>query len=351
MEDVNMNATVQADDMPEGWTMQAPGKDEIEAAAERIASRCAVTPLLESHRLNQQLQGRLLVKAEGLQHTGSFKLRGAMNRIAQMTADELARGVIAFSSGNHGQAVSAAALHFGTAALIVMPSDASEVKVAKTRSLGAEVVFYDKASEDREEVAGKLAQARGFVLVPPYDDRRIVAGAATLGVETIVQATGLGLSLDSMVIGCSGGGLAAGCALAIANYSPNTDLIAVEPVEFDDTARSLREGRRVRNRRDARSICDALQSPMPGILTFAINRHAINQCLTVTDAEVVNAMTVAAREFGLFVEPGAAVGLAAILSGRYTIQNKTVAIAFSGSNVDVSTYCRLLSDAENNQMN
>ncbi|RJT26316.1 threonine/serine dehydratase [Mesorhizobium waimense] len=330
----------------DSWALEAPDLDEIEAAIGNVATLCNVTPVLESAALNKRLNGRLLVKAEGLQRTGSFKLRGAVNRITQLNEGECRRGVIAFSSGNHGQAVAAAAKHFGIHALIVMPSDVSPLKLRKTTELGAEVVFYNKATQDREEVTARIVKSRGLVLVPPYDDRRIVAGAATLGLELLRQVASLGTSLDALVVNCSGGGLTAGCALARNALSPSTALIACEPEAFDDTARSLKLGTRVRNDLAAQSICDALQSPMPGQLTFKINREAIDECITVTDAEVIDAMAVASEEFGLVVEPGGAASLAAVLSGKVSIADKVVGITFSGSNIDRESFVKLLSRLE-----
>ena len=317
--------------------MKAPVFEDILEAAGRIRSVCIVTPLLESHPLNERIGGRLLVKAEGLQRTGSFKLRGAYNRMSRLTEEELRRGVVAYSSGNHGQAVAAAARLLGTTAVIIMPEDTPRTKVDKTLSHGAEVVHYDRYREDRAAIGREVASSRGRVLIPPFEDPHVIAGAGTLGREIVMQASELGVDLDALLVCCSGGGLTAGCAIAVETMSPATQVYAVEPVAFDDTARSLAAGTRVTNDPAARSICDAVQSPTPGELTFSINRRLLAGALTVTDEEVVDAMMVAARELGLVVEPGGAVALAAVLSRRLDPGGRTVAVTLSGSNVTIGS--------------
>src|SRR6185437_1278545 len=250
-----------------------PGIDDIRAAARRLERRAVLTPLLESPPLSARLGGRLLVKAETLQRTGSFKFRGAYNTLAQLDAAERKGGVVAYSSGNHAQGVASAAQLLGIPAVIVMPADAPAIKVANTRGYGAEVVLYDRYRESREEIGGRIAAERGATLVPPFDDFRVMAGQGTAGLEIAAQARAMGVRLDAVVIPCSGGGLAAGCAVALAAESPGTQVYAAEPAGFDDLRRSLAEGRRVANATGATSICDSLLVQMPGELTFPINRR------------------------------------------------------------------------------
>jgi len=324
--------------------LTAPSFQDIEEAAARIGGVLVETPLLESERLNARLGGRLLVKAEGLQRTGSFKARGAWNRLSLLSADERAHGVVAFSSGNHAQAVAWAGQRLGIGTVVIaMPADAPAAKIERTRGWGAEVVLYDRATEDREAVGRRLAAERGLILVPPYDDRRVIAGAATLGLEVARQAEAMGAVPDALLVCCAGGGLTAGCALAWEALLPTARVFAVEPEGFDDTARSLAAGTRLGNAPGAASICDAVLAPMPGALTFSINAPRLGGGLVVSDAEALAAMRVAFDEFGLVVEPGGAVALAAALSGRLPVVDRTVAVALTGANVDPAMYQRALS--------
>ncbi len=311
-----------------------PSFADIEAAAARLAGQAVVTPLLEFPALNSELGGRVLIKPETLQRTGSFKFRGAYNKITQLPRKARAAGVVAYSSGNHAQGVAAAAALLGVPAAIVMPSDAPAIKIDNTRGYGAEVVLYDRYQEVREGVAKALAEQRGATLVPPYDDPDIIAGQGTCGLETARQAAALGARLDAMLVCCGGGGLVSGTALAMAELSPETALYSVEPDGFDDTARSLAAGRRLENAPDARSFCDALLAPTPGALTFALNRRLLAGGLAVSDAEAGAAMAYAFRHLKLVVEPGGAVALAAVLSRRFDVRGRTVALTLSGGNVD-----------------
>jgi len=312
----------------------APGFEDIEAAAARIAEVCARTPLLESRRLNEQIGGRLLIKAECLQRTGSFKLRGAYNRLVQLDGQQRARGVVAYSSGNHAQAVAEAARLLGLQATIVMPGDAPALKIQRTRAAGAEVVLYDRYREDREAIATRIVAERGCVLVPPFEDPHIIAGGGTLGRELVQQADELGARLDALLVNCSGGGLIAGCAIALSELSPATQVYAAEPEGLDDTARSLRAGARLRNDPEARSICDSLLVATPGELTFDINRRLLAGAVTASDAQVIAAMRCARDEFDLTVEPGGAVALAAVLAEHLPTRGRTIAVVLTGGNVD-----------------
>lgn len=325
-------------------TAALPTIDDIRAAAQRLKGLAVRTPLLESPALNAQVGGRVLLKAETLQRTGSFKFRGAYNRISQIPETARAGGVVAYSSGNHAQGVAAAAALLGLPAVIVMPSDAPAIKVANTRGYGAEVVFYDRFGESREEIGAAIAASRGATLVRPYDDAGVIAGQGTCGLEVVEQAAGEGLALDTMLVCCGGGGLTAGCALAFEALSPATAVYTVEPADYDDTRRSLEVGRPVPHGAAAPSICDALLSPQPGDLTFAVNRPRLRGGLAVTDAEVKAAMRYAFRTLKLVVEPGGAVCLAAILARKTPTAGKVVGLTLSGGNVDAELYRAVLAE-------
>jgi len=320
-----------------------PGLAEVQAAAGRLAGVARRTPLLASTPLDEAMGGRLLFKVESLQRTGSFKIRGAYNRLVQLDAGERRAGVVAFSSGNHAQGVAASAKLLGIPATIVMPSDAPRIKLENTRALGADVILYDRVRESREQIATKLASERGATLVRAFDDPHIIAGQGTVGLELMQQAAELGLTPDQVLIPCSGGGLVSGSAIAIRALAPATAVYGVEPEAFDDTRRSLAAGTLLRNPPEARSICDALQSSPPGQLTFAINRELLAGILTVSDAEVETAMARAFRDLRLVVEPGGAVALAATFAGKLTIAGRTTVIVLSGGNVDAATFITALS--------
>ena len=266
-----------------------------------------MTPLLPAPELSERLGYRVLLKCENLQRTGSFKFRGAYNFLAGMTPEQRARGVVAYSSGNHAQGVAAAAAIFSAPATIVMPADAPAIKIAKTRGYGAEVLLYDRYREEREAIGEKLVAERGLTLVRPYDDPRIVAGQGTCGLEMAEQAEATRQPLDRVLVCCGGGGLTAGIALALEARSPQTRLYTCEPTGFDDTARSLSAGRRLSNAPGGRSICDALLAAQPGELTFTINAARVSGGLTVTDSEAEAAMSYAFRRLKLVLEPGGAV--------------------------------------------
>ncbi len=318
---------------------RSPTFDDVRAAAKRLDGVARRTPLIAWTTLDTPAR-RVFVKVEALQRTGSFKFRGAYNRLVQLSTAERARGVVAFSSGNHAQGVAAAAGLLGVAATIVMPRDAPALKIANTRTLGAEIVLYDRATESREAIAAVLANERGATLVPSFDDPDIIGGQGTVGLEMIDQARALGVTLDSVYVCVGGGGLIAGCALAFEALSPVTRVYAVEPAGFDDTARSLAAGHRVANAPGERSFCDALLTPEPGELTFAINRRLLAGGIVVTDAEVARAVAFAFRELKVVLEPGGAVALAAALEGR--VEGEAFGIVCSGGNVGADTFARCL---------
>jgi threonine dehydratase len=323
-------------------TIPLPSLTEIHAAAEKLAAVAVETPLLQAPALDRRTGGHVLIKAEMLQRTGSFKFRGAYNKISRIAPALRHKGVVAFSSGNHAQGVAAAAQLLNTPATIVMPADAPAIKIENTRGYGASVVLYDRDTGDREAVAAEIVARTGATLVRPYDDPDIIAGQGTIGLELVRQAEALGCRLDLVLTPCSGGGLMAGCATAVKALSPQTRLMTVEPQDFDDMARSLASGHRQTNKPGRRSICDALMSPTPGILTFRINQRLTEAGLAVSDAEVQQAMAFAFRELKLVVEPGGAVPLAAVLSGKVEAAGQTIALVLSGGNVDAATYTAAL---------
>lgn len=315
---------------------------DIEAAAHTLAPYVVRTPLLSSPALDAELGARVLFKPEVLQRTGSFKFRGAFNKISAIPASARAAGVVAFSSGNHAQGVAAAARLLDMPAVIVMPSDAPRSKRERTESYGAKVVLYDRDREDREAIARAIADERGATLVPPYDDPHIIAGQGTVGLEIAEELQTRGLSPDVVIAPASGGGLVAGIATAVKSRFPAAAVMSAEPEGFDDHARSLRAGRREPHRAEGRTICDALMASIPGELTFAINQRLLARGVTASDAEVGRAVGFAFRELKLVVEPGGAVALAALLAGRFETRDKTVIVVLSGGNVDADMFTRLI---------
>ncbi len=307
-----------------------------------LAPYAVRTPLLSSPALDERVGARVLLKPEILQRTGSFKFRGAFNKISSIPTSARAGGVVAFSSGNHAQGVAAAAKLLNMQATIVMPADAPLSKRERTKGYGAEVVLYDRDREDREAIARDIAVKRGATLVPPYDDPQVIAGQGTVGLEIADDMAKLGIAPDIVVAPASGGGLIAGIATAIKARFPQASLMSAEPEGFDDHARSLRAGKREPHRAEGRTICDALMASIPGELTFAINQRLLAGGLTASDEEVAAAVGFAFRELKLVVEPGGAVGLAALLAGHFEARGKTVVIVLSGGNVDADLYARLI---------
>ena len=322
--------------------MTPPTFVDVVDAASRLTGVVVETPLLRADALNAACGGPVWVKAEALQRTGSFKLRGAWNRISRLSPDELAAGVVAFSSGNHAQGVAQAARLAGCPAAIVMPADAPAVKLEATRALGAEVVLYDRYTQSREAISAELARERGAVLVPSFDDPFIIAGQGTVGLEAARQLEAAGARADVLACPVSGGGLIAGVALAFGALSPQTAIWSVEPEGYDDHARSLAAGERVANRGVGHSLCDALLAPSPGELTWRINGRRLAGGAVASDGEALAAMAFAFRHLKLVLEPGGAVALAAALAGRLDLRGRTALIVASGGNVEPSTYARAL---------
>lgn len=315
--------------------------DMIRAAAGRLAGHARKTPLLGSPFLDEIAGRRVLVKPECLQVTGSFKYRGARNALAAMAPETRAAGVIAFSSGNHAQGVAMAAREFGVAAVIIMPSDAPRLKIDNTRALGAEVVLYDRATEDRDAIGAELSQARGLTLVRPFDDPEVIAGQGTVGLEIAAQAADLGVTEADVLVPCGGGGLTSGVALALAAEAPGMRVRPVEPEGFDDVTRSLATGTRVVNSRLSGSICDAIITPTPGQLTLPIMTTHCGAGLVVSEAAALDAMSEAFTRLKLVAEPGGAVALAAALGGT-GLAGDTVIAVISGGNVDPAIFASAL---------
>ena len=316
-----------------------PSYADVLDAARRLQGVAVRTPLLRNDVLDAAVGGRVFVKAEPLQRTGSFKFRGAYNRICRLTPEERVAGVVAYSSGNHAQGVAAAARLVGCPAVIVMPADAPAMKIDATRALGAEVVLYDRFGESREAIGETLAATRGAVIVPPFEDRFVIAGQGTAGLEALDELQQLP---DVLLCPASGGGLVAGIGLVFDARGPACRLYSVEPEGFDDHARSLAAGERVTVPAGGRSLCDALMAPGPGELTFSLNRRQLTGGLAVSDEEALAAMAFAFRHLKLVLEPGGAAGLAAALTKRIDLSGQTTVIIASGGNVDPSLFARAI---------
>ncbi|MBT3170162.1 MAG: threonine/serine dehydratase [Rhodospirillaceae bacterium] len=322
-----------------------PKYADVCAAAERLTGSAVRTPLLESPWLNERTGARLLIKAEPLQRTGSFKFRGAFNCISQIDPRARALGVVAYSSGNHAQAVAAAARLHDIQATIVMPNDAPAVKVNGTRRYGADIVGYDRATEIREEIAKHIAQEKGATLIRPYEDFNVIAGQGTVGLEIAAECRVRRIAPDFVVVPAGGGGLMAGCALAISAEMPEAALYTAEPSDYDDHARSFSAGTRQRVKdMSVGSLCDALLSPEPGEHTFAINHPRVRGGVTADDGAVLRAMAAAFHHLKLVIEPGGAAALGAVLNGELDIKDKTVLVVASGGNVDPDVFCLALQE-------
>jgi threonine dehydratase len=319
-----------------------PTIDDVHAAAERISGHAVRTPLISSPSLDQATGARVLLKCETLQRTGSFKFRGAYNAIAALSREAREAGVVAVSSGNHAQGVAEAARLFGIRATIVMPTDAPAAKRERTIRSGGRIVDYDRASEDRDAVAARVIAEHGGTLIHPYNDLNVIAGQGTAGLEIAEDCAAAALRPDVVAIPCGGGGLSAGVGLAVRDRFPAAAIVLVEPEGFDDYARSLREDRIVANAAMSGSVCDALLAPSPGSIGFAINRTNAAYAVAVSDAEALAAVAYAFRELKLVVEPGGAVALAALLSGRFETAGRTVVLVLSGGNVDEAVLQRAL---------
>lgn len=321
--------------------VQLPTADDVRDAVRVLAGHAVRTPLLRAPHLEKG-GGRVLLKCEIFQETGSFKFRGAYNCIARIPAERRGSGVVAYSSGNHAQGVAAAAKLLGVPAVIVMPADAPALKRERTAAHGAEIVLYDRERESREEIANRIARERKATIVPPYDHPHVIAGQGTIGIEVCEDLAAMNLAPDIVLAPASGGGLIAGIALAVKDRHPAARVVAVEPAGFDDHVRSFRSGRRERNEKLSGSICDALLAPMPGAITFEITRRLVGEAVAVSDEEVRAAMAFAFRELKLVVEPGGAVALAALLAGKIDVAGKTAVAVLSGGNVEPALFASVI---------
>jgi threonine dehydratase len=322
--------------------MKLPTFDDVQDAAALLEGLAVTTPLIRHDALDAAVGGKVFIKAECLQRTGSFKFRGAYNRIGRLNADERTRGVVAFSSGNHAQGVAAAAGLVHTPAVIVMPSDAPAAKVEGTKALGGQVVLYDRWTQSREAIAAEIAAKRSAIVVPAFEDFHVIAGQGTAGLEAALQLEAMGETADLLLAPVSGGGLIAGIGLAFGKLSPSTRLYAVEPEAFDDHAQSLAAGHPVEVKPKVASLCDALMAPSPGAMTFTLNQRRLSGALGVSDAEALAAMAFAFRHLKLVLEPGGAVALAAVLSGKIEASGRTTLVVASGGNVDAAVYTQAI---------
>jgi len=314
----------------------------IEAAAERLKGHVRETPLLTSPFLDELAGRRILVKPECLQHTGSFKFRGAWSAISALDDTQRQRGVIAYSSGNHAQGVAHAATRHGISSVIIMPSDAPQLKIDNTRALGGEVVLYNRAHESREQIGQALAAERGLTLIRPYDEPQVIAGQGTVGLEIAQQAARMGVDQADVLVCCGGGGLTSGIALALEAHAPGLRARPCEPEGFDDVKRSLATGQIQKNDAAAGNICDAILTPQPGDITFPILRRLCGPGLSVTEEEAMRAMAQAFLRLKIVLEPGGAVALASALFRKDDIEGDTVIVVASGGNTDAEVFGKAL---------
>ncbi|MBL9072949.1 threonine/serine dehydratase [Tabrizicola sp.] len=314
--------------------------DMIEAAARRMSGHVRRTPLLNAPLLDRAIGRRIFVKAECLQITGSFKARGGWSAVSALAPEARARGVIAYSSGNHAQGVAHAAARHGAPCVILMPSDAPQVKIANTRAYGAEVVLYDRSTEDRDAIGARIAADRGLTLIKPYDDPQVIAGQGTVGLELAEQAAEVGVAEAPVFVCCGGGGLSSGIALALEARAPGLRVHTAEPLGFEDMARSLASGRRERNPAPSGSICDAILTPSPGELTLPILSRLAGPGAVISDDQALQAMALAFTHLRIVLEPGGAAALAAALFGD-DLPGTVIAVA-TGGNVDPATFAAAL---------
>ena len=317
--------------------------DMILAANARLSGKKRITPLLNSPFIDELVGRRTYIKAECLQHSGSFKFRGAFSAISALKIEEQQKGIIAYSSGNHAQGIAMAATMHNIKSTVIMPKDAPKIKIENTRKLGAEVILYDRYTESRERIGEKLQKKFGAVLIKPFDDPNVIAGQGTAGLEITEQAKELGIEEADLLVCCGGGGLTSGIALACSEKAKNFKVHPVEPHGYDDVARSLISGKREKNENNSNSLCDAIVTPSPGILTFPILKNYCHSGLVVSEDEVLKAMKIAFERLKIVIEPGGAVALAAALYHSDLLDSKTIVVVASGGNVDPETFAKALS--------
>jgi threonine dehydratase len=311
--------------------------EDIEAAHRRLKGVAHVTPVLNSRTADDRLGARLFFKCENLQRVGAFKIRGAFNALAQFTTEQQSRGVAAFSSGNHAQAIALAAQLLKIPALIVMPSDAPKIKMDATRGYGAEIVPYDRYKEDREALSAELARQRGLTIVPPFDHPHVIAGQGTVAKELIEEVG----ELDVLITPLGGGGLLSGSVLAANQLLPKCTVIGVEPEAGNDGQQSFRAGRIVRIP-IPETIADGAQTPSLGVYTFPIIQERVNDIVTVSDAELVDAMKFFAGRMKIVVEPTGCLAAAAVFAGKVRVAGKRVGVVLSGGNIDLTQFAALI---------
>ena len=322
--------------------MDALTPQEIDKAHERIFSLIIKTPLISSETINKKTNANVYFKLENLQWTGSFKLRGASNKISQLSTEEKSRGIVSYSSGNHAQAVAYASKLFGVQATIVMPKNAPSIKIKNTKKYGADVVLYDSMHESREKIALEIAHKENKTIVKPYDDLDVIAGQGTVGKEIAEELKLQNIRPDIFLCCCGGGGLIAGSSTYLKYVFPNIKNFAVEPEEFNDTQLSLKNNFIVKNKESAKSICDALLAPQPGDVTFPINQTTLNGGLAVSDKEVKKTIIELAEDMKIVVEPGGSVAATALLTNKISVKNKNVVVMISGGNIDYKLFSSIV---------
>ena len=322
--------------------MDALTPQEIDKAYERIFSLIIKTPLISSETINKKTNANVYFKLENLQWTGSFKLRGASNKISQLSNEEKSRGIVSYSSGNHAQAVAYASELFGIQATIVMPKNAPSIKIENTKKYGADIVIYDSMYESREKIASEIALKENKTIIKPYDDLDVIAGQGTVGKEIAEELKLKNIQPDLYLCCCGGGGLIAGSSTYLRHVFPNIKNFAVEPEEFNDTQLSLKNNSIVKNKESGKSICDALLAPQPGDVTFPINQTTLNGGLAVSDKEVKKTIIELAEEVKIVVEPGGAVAATALLTNKINVKNKNVVVMISGGNIDYKLFSSIV---------
>lgn len=335
--------------MPNGDTTEeipSVSVELVEDAAERLQGLAVRTPLLESVQLNDTLGMRVLFKPECLQRTGSFKFRGAYTKLSRLPMDKRAAGIVAYSSGNHAQGVAAAARLLNIPAIIFMPSDAPAVKINNTRDLGAEVVFFERYSDDRKALAEQRAAETGASIVPPFDDVDVISGQGTTGLEIAHQASYMNVSVDHVICPVGGGGLLSGLSIGLKSRTPLTRIWCAEPEHYDDVIQSIAAGHVVSVKVGAPTICDAIATPQPGRITFNIIKNNVDGGFSVSDRDVMSAMSVLFDRMKLVAEPGGCVAFAALMKERKRFAGKTVVVVISGGNVDRGLYSQIIADAD-----
>ena len=315
---------------------------EIDKAHERIFSLIIKTPLISSETINKKTNANVYFKLENLQWTGSFKLRGASNKISLLSNEEKSRGIVSYSSGNHAQAVAYASNLFGVQPTIIMPKNAPSIKIENTKKYGADVVLYDSMHESREKIASEIARKENKTIIKPYDDLNVIAGQGTAGKEIAEQLKLQNIKPDIFLCCCGGGGLIAGSSTYLKYAFPNIKNFAVEPEEFNDTQLSLKNNSIVKNKESGKSICDALLVPQPGNVTFPVNQTTLNGGLAVSDKEVKKTIIELAENMKIVVEPGGAVAATALLTNKINVKNKNVVVMISGGNIDYKLFSSIV---------